>query len=86
MIYRWNEFYIPLGFNYTAIRFTPAAGYTGGYEYFGGFGAQLGLGLQVSDALSLEMMSRASAYSLRVNQGTSNANGMTPAAIDGEFR
>lgn len=73
-IYRWNEFYIPLGLNYTAMRFSPVPGYTGGYDIEGGFGAQFGLGVQVSDAVSLEMMSRASAYSLRASQGTSSIN------------
>jgi hypothetical protein len=73
-IYRWNEFYIPLGLNYTSIRFTPATGYTGGYDVEGGFGAQLGFGVHLRDDISLEMMSRAAPYSLRTNQSGSTAN------------
>lgn len=73
-IYRWNEFYIPLGLNYTAMRFTPVPGYTGGYDIEGGFGAQLGFGIHVSDAVSLEMMSRASAYALKNSQGGTSVN------------
>lgn len=73
-IYRWNEFYIPFGLNYTAIRFTPAAGYTGGFDVAGGFGAQLGFGLQPTESVSFEMISRASTYSLRTIQGTNSAN------------
>lgn len=73
-IYRWNEFYIPFGLNYTAIRFTPASGYTGGYDVEGGFGAQVGFGVHISDAVSLEMMSRAAPYSLRLSQSGSSVN------------
>lgn len=73
-IYRWNEFYIPLGLNYTAMRFTPVPGYTGGYDIEGGFGVQLGFGVHVSDAVSLEMMSRASAYALKSSQGGTSTN------------
>ncbi|MDZ4057238.1 MAG: hypothetical protein U1D69_09765 [Polynucleobacter sp.] len=73
-IYRWNEFYVPFGLNYTAIRFTPASGYTGGYDVEGGFGAQLGFGVHVSDAVSLEMISRAAPYSLRISQSGSSVN------------
>lgn len=73
-VYRWNAFYIPLGLNYTAIRFTPTPGYTGGYDVDGGFGVQLGLGAYLTDSVSVEMISRASAYSLKTNQGTTYSN------------
>lgn len=73
-IYRWTSFYIPLGLNYTAIRFTPAAGYTGGYNVYGGLGAQLGFGVHINDAVSVEMISRASGYSLKLTQGTTTVN------------
>lgn len=73
-IYRWTAFYIPLGLNYTAMRFTPAPGYTGGFNIYGGLGAQLGLGVHITDAVSIEMISRASGYSLKLTQGGNTTN------------
>lgn len=73
-IYRWNEFYIPFGLNYTAMRFTPAPGYSGGFNVDSGFGAQFGLGFFINDNVAIEMSSRASNYSLNFTQGGSFVN------------
>jgi hypothetical protein len=57
--YRWENFYLPFGLNYSFVKYTPPASFTGEVSVGGGLGGQLGVGYYISDSIVLEATSRA---------------------------
>lgn len=65
-VYRWNEFYLPFGLNYSFVDYEAVGG---GVDADGGIGAQLGIGYMLSDNFALELMSRATTLELGAKGG-----------------
>lgn len=65
-VYRWEDFYLPFGLNFSFINFTPAAGATATGTTQGGVGAQIGIGYQFNDWFALEAYSWATAMQLNI--------------------
>lgn len=68
--YRWNEFYLPFGLNYSVVKFTPAS--TGGnqaYDASGELGAQLGVGWFFEEHFAIELHSWVTGMNLRTGSG-----------------
>jgi hypothetical protein len=72
--YRWDTFYIPMGFNYSIVTFTPASGATGTSTPTGQIGAQLGIGNYFSDNFALELFSWVTATKLKSTSGSSTVD------------
>ncbi len=66
--YRWNEFYLPLGLNYSHFRFLDDS-FAAGYELRGGLGAQIGFGYYISEQFALELWSRATNLKFKIKSG-----------------
>lgn len=56
--YRWDSFYLPIGINYSMVKFIPASGFSGSFSANGGIGWQAGLGFYTSDNFALELISK----------------------------
>lgn len=70
--YRWDNFYIPVGLNYSMVKFVPASGFSGSHSASGGLGWQLGLGFYTSDNFALELVSKSTLVKL-----SSTSSGIT---------
>lgn len=70
-VYRWENFYLPFGLNYSTVNFTTGGGVLGTDSVQGGIGAQLGVGWQFNNWFSLEAYSWAT--SMQMNMTTSGA-------------
>ncbi len=69
--YRWHDFYLPFGLNYSIPTFTPSKTSTNDSDTIqGGIGAQLGVGFYVSDNAALELSSRATSVSFKSKTGS----------------
>lgn len=81
-VYRWDEFYIPFGLNYSLLKFTPASGATESYSANGGVGAQLGVGWRFPNNIELEAYSWVTSMNLK-DSGSSTSvdygNGYFPS-------
>jgi hypothetical protein len=69
IVYRWNEFYIPFGLNFSLIEYD-AQGIT--VDATGGLGAQLGIGFLISHHFSIELLSKAIAYDISYYDSSTN--------------
>lgn len=57
-VYRWNQFYLPFGFNISSIKYTTPSNFSGTSSANGGLGAQLGVGVYINDNFVMEAFSR----------------------------
>ncbi len=73
-LYRWNQLYLPFGFNYTIARFKQADDITGNIESTGGLGLQFGIGLFATEQMRLEILSQTIANHLKMSSGTDVAD------------
>ena len=63
--YQWENFYLPFGFNYSFVKYTPPTSFQGTFDASGGLGAQLGMGYYVSSHFVSELFSRVVAVKLK---------------------
>jgi hypothetical protein len=71
LLYRWNDIYLPFGFNVSSPNFTRGAGATGTLDVKGGLGAQVGFGAFVTENLAFDFVIRS--ISIRMSGATSTA-------------
>lgn len=69
-IYQWEQIYVPFGLSLSAVKYSHADGYTGDTTFSGGFGGQLGLGVEVDNNWCFEALMRSVSVRLKGVQGT----------------
>jgi hypothetical protein len=53
--YRWKQFYLPFGFNYSSVKLSVPDGYNGSSTVTGAMGAQIGVGFMSTDHIAVEL-------------------------------
>lgn len=70
-VYRWENFYLPFGFNYSFPDLTNFGG-TGQVTYNGGVGADISVGYFINENFAVEAWSRALMVKLNIDSGTNH--------------
>lgn len=74
-VYRWKYFYLPFGFNYSSIKFTPASNNSSvTWNFSGALGGQLGVGYYISENVALELLSRVLGVGLKIEDQSKSAS------------
>ena len=76
-LYRWENIYLPFGFNFTIPKYTPEAGATDQTSLTGALGAQIGVGFLIGDHFQLEAMSKVLSLKATQRSGTVSVNYQT---------
>jgi hypothetical protein len=72
--YRWTQFYIPFGLNYSFAHYKAPSGYSGATTTSGGPGAQLGMGFMSTDHIAVEFYGWLTSAWLKESAGGNSVN------------
>lgn len=82
-VYRWNQFYLPFGFNISAVKFTPAN--SSSMSASGGLGGQLGVGFYINKNFVIEAYSRAVAVKMSSSTTDYGSGFMSNLMLTGKY-
>ncbi len=71
-IYRWKNFYIPFGINFTSVNYTAPSDYTGNVDSTGGIGFNLAFGYYIDDKICIEYGAHSNLWGLEGTSGSTS--------------